>query len=222
MLVRVFETADDAAADCAGLLARRIRRAVAERGRATVALSGGRSPVAMLASLAAHSSPWRDLHLYQVDERVAPAGTPERNARLLALLPVPAGNVHLMPVELDDLAAGAAAYASTLPDRFDVVHLGVGDDGHTASWAPGDPVIDDPAPVGVSGVFNGFVRMTLTPPVVNAARSRIVLVDGAGKASAVRRWFLDDPTVPVQRVRRTRTTVVLDQQAADQLTAGRQ
>ena len=222
MFLRVFETPADAATDAADLLARRVRRAVRDRGRASIAVSGGRGPAAMFVALAARSMPWERLHVFQVDERVAPAGSPDRNARLLDVLPLPAGNVHLMPVEQADLESASSAYARLLPERFDVVHLGIGDDGHTASWAPGDPVIDEQRAVGVTGTFNGFVRMTLTPGVVNAARSRIVLVDGATKAPAVRRWLLDDPTVPVQRLRRQATTVVLDDAAASELTVDRQ
>ena len=89
-------------------------------------------------------------------------------------------------------AAGSRRYAALLPDRFDVVHLGLGDDGHTASWPPGDPVIDDRRAVALSGEYNGRVRMTLTVPVVNAARHRLVLATGAAKAAIVERWLLHD------------------------------
>jgi 6-phosphogluconolactonase/glucosamine-6-phosphate isomerase/deaminase len=101
-----------------------------------------------------------------------------------------------------------------LPDRFDVVHLGVGDDGHTASWPPGDPVADSDEPVSLSGQYNGFVRMTLTPRVVNAARHRLVLATGEAKASPISQWLLGDASLPIQRVRRTETVVVLDRAAA--------
>ena len=116
----------------------------------------------MLAALAWCVVPWEAVDVWQVDERVAPDGHPDRNANQLAGLP---GRHHLMPVTARDLRRAAARYAATLPERFDVVHLGMGPDGHTASWPPGDPVVDSDRPVDLCGEFNGRVRMTLTPPV---------------------------------------------------------
>ena len=124
-----------------------------------------------------------------------------------------------MAVTAIDQRAAARRYAATLPERFDVVHLGMGDDGHTASWPPADPVIDNPQPVAISGLYSGFVRMTLTPVVVNGARHRLVLAPGAAKATALRRWLLEDRSLPIQRVRRTNTVVVIDAAAATQLPA---
>jgi 6-phosphogluconolactonase/glucosamine-6-phosphate isomerase/deaminase len=155
--------------------------------------------------------------VYQVDERVAPAGHPDRNLGLLDVLPLSKRNLHPMPVERADLARAAAAYARSLPDRFDLVHLGIGDDGHTASWPPGDPVIDEPAPVAISDTFNGYVRMTLTPSAVNGARARLVLIAGPAKAGPVAGWLLHDERLPVERVARSNTLVVLDEAAAAQL-----
>jgi 6-phosphogluconolactonase len=206
-----------AAADAAASIARRARRAVADRGRFDLAVSGGSTPKLMFARLAELDLPWRAVHVFQVDERVAPAGHPDRNLGLLDALPLPKGNVHPMPVERADLRRAAAAYARSLPERFDLVHLGIGDDGHTASWPPGDPVIDNHAPVALSGMFNGYVRMTLTPPVVNGARARLVLIAGADKATAVAGWLLHDEQLPVERVARSHTVVVLDEAAAAQL-----
>ena len=142
--------------------------------------------------------------------RVEPDGDPARNAGLLDVLPLPRANRHLMPVTAAKLAAAAGRYAASLPERFDVVHLGVGDDGHTASWPPGDPVIDAPGAVALSAPYQGRVRMTITPAVVNAARSRLVLVAGASKRDALAAWLRHDGSVPVDRVRRTGTLVVLD------------
>ncbi len=217
MELRVAPDPAGAAADAAASIARRARRAVTDRGRFTLAVSGGSTPKLMFAVLADLDLPWRDVHVYQVDERVAPAGHPDRNLGLLDVLPLPKRNVHAMPVERADLRRAASAYARSLPERFDLVHLGIGDDGHTASWAPGDPVIDDPSPVGLSGTFNGYVRMTFTPSVVNAARARLVLIAGADKAVAVAGWLLHDEGLPVERVARANTVVVLDEAAAAQL-----
>ena len=168
----------------------------------------------MFDAVLTHDVPWADVTIWQVDERVAPNGHPARNAEQLADLPC---RVELMPVTDDDLAAGAARYAAGLPDRFDVVHLGLGDDGHTASWPPGHDVVDSDVAVATIGEFNGFTRMTLTPPVVNAARTRLMLISGVAKAPMVQRWVLGDTSLPVARVRRTDTWVMLDSAAAAEL-----
>ena len=171
----------------------------------------------MFAALLTLDVPWEKLTLWQVDERVAPDGDPRRNAGQLADLPA---RTKLMPVTVGDLAAGARRYGAGLPERFDVVHLGLGDDGHTASWPPGDPVADSVRPCEVIGEFNGVRRMTLTPPVVNAARSRLMLTYGEAKAPMVGRWLGGDRTLPVGRLRRTDTWVFLDGAAAADLPSG--
>jgi 6-phosphogluconolactonase/glucosamine-6-phosphate isomerase/deaminase len=230
---------DDPARVAAEVIARRLRDAVRRRGSATIAFSGGSTTPPMLAVLATLDVPWPAVEVFQVDERVAPDGDPDRNVGQLAVLPLtnvrsPVGPgdvgpddvgpgrtavLRAMPVTATDLDAAAARYAASLPERFDIVHLGMGDDGHTASWPPGDPVIDSGRRVDISGEFNGRVRMTLTPVTVNRARMRLVLVTGAGKAPMVERWLAGDTTIPVpipipiQRVRRTGTVVVLDRAA---------
>jgi 6-phosphogluconolactonase/glucosamine-6-phosphate isomerase/deaminase len=205
---------DDPAADAGRWLARRTRDAVRRRGTAALALSGGGSAPPMFEVLLTQDVPWHAVRVWQVDERVAPDGHPERNALQLADFPCP---VELMPVTADDLTQAARRYADGLPDRFDVVHLGLGDDGHTASWPPGHRVIDSDLPCEVIGEFNGFARMTLTPPVVNAARARLMLTFGESKASVVQRWFLRDAALPVSRLRRSDTWVMLDGAAAADL-----
>jgi len=122
-----------------------------------------------------------------------------------------------MPVTDHDLAAAAERYAAGLPDRFDAVHLGLGDDGHTASWPPGDPVVDSERGCEAIGEFNGYRRMTLTPLVVNAARSRLMLTFGESKAPMVRRWLLRDDSIPVARLRRADTWALLDPAASADL-----
>ena len=160
---------------------------------------------------------WGKVQLWQVDERVAPADDPARNRHLLAALPIAKKNLHLMAVERKRLNDAVKAYAASLPAQFDIVHLGMGPDGHTASWPPGDPVVDTPGTVGVSQVYKGFVRMTILPSVVNGARWRMALIAGADKADAVGGWMSHDAALPIERVRRTNTTVVLDQLAAAEL-----
>ena len=206
-----------AANEAAAWIARQLRNAVSRRGAATVAFSGGSTPAMMLAALADLPVPWEATTVFQVDERVAPEGDPDRNASLLDVLRPHRPTIHLMPVTSGDLPAAGHRYAALVPERLDIVHLGLGDDGHTASWPPGDPVIDDPGVVAVSGEYKGRVRMTLTVPTVNAARRRLVLATGSAKAPIVERWMLHDPALPVERVGRTNTTVVLDAEAAARL-----
>ena len=212
--ILLVATAQDAADAGAEWLAGHVRNAVRRRGAAALAVSGGSTPALMFAALAQLDLPWHQVGIWQVDERVAPPSDPARNAHLLAAFVELGASVHLMPVDDPLLAEAADRYAAALPDRFDVVHLGLGDDGHTASWPPGDPVVDNRSPVAMSGQYNGFVRMTLTPHVVNAARHRLVLATGAAKAAPISQWLLGDASLPVQGVRRTDTVVVLDRAAA--------
>ncbi len=205
---------DDPAADAGRWLARRLRDAVRRRGQATLAVSGGSSAPPMFDVLLAADVPWESLVVWQVDERVAPDGHPERNAGQLVDFPC---RVELMPVTESDLASAADHYGRGLPDHFDVVHLGLGDDGHTASWPPGDRVVDSDRVCEVIGEFNGMRRMTLTPRVVNGARSRLMLTYGASKAPMVQRWMLHDASLPVDRVRRADTWIMLDPAAAADL-----
>ena len=214
MELRVYDDPSSAAEAAAHSMARRIRAAVVRRGNAMVAVSGGSTPALMFATLAVLPLPWASLRVFQVDERVAPDGDPARNAALLDVLPLSPRQLVMMPVTARDLGAAARRYSAKLPDRFDVVHLGLGDDGHTASWPPGDPVIDSARPVDLCGGYRGHVRMTLTPAVVNAARSRLVLATGAAKSPVLHGWLHGDPALPVQRVRRTGTVVILDRVAS--------
>jgi 6-phosphogluconolactonase/glucosamine-6-phosphate isomerase/deaminase len=176
--------------------------------------------------LAEMDVPWNAVQLFQVDERVAPDGDPDRNssqltAHLIRHVEIRRGAVNLMEVGARSLDRAAASYATRLGTApLDIVHLGLGDDGHTASWPPGDPVIDDPRLVGISAAYRGRVRMTLTPIVVNAARSRLVLAAGPEKAAPVARWLRGANDLPIARVRRTGTTLVLDTAAAADLPQG--
>lgn len=217
MDIRVASDPAGAAAVAADTIARRLRAAAARRPRVGLAASGGSTPALMFAALAEMPLPWAQVDLYQVDERVAPDGDAARNRSLLDVLPVPAAQIASMPVTAVDLARGARRYASRLPERLDVVHLGIGTDGHTASWPPGDPVIAAAGDVAISSMYQGYVRMTLTPHAVNRTRHRVVLVTGADKAEVVARWLLGDTTLPIQALRRASTTVVLDQAAASHL-----
>jgi 6-phosphogluconolactonase/glucosamine-6-phosphate isomerase/deaminase len=211
---------DDPSAACASSIMRRLGAALRRSGRAALAVSGGSSAPPMLAALAAADLPWRRVGIWQVDERCAPDGHPDRNARQLDALAARGARVRLMPVTAPDLAGAAKRYGRALPARFDVIHLGMGEDGHTASWPPGDPVIDSVTPVGLAARYQGRERMTLTPPVVNAAAGRVVLLVGAAKAPALAAWIAGTPLPatgerpPIARVRCSRTVVFADAAAA--------
>jgi 6-phosphogluconolactonase len=193
-------------------LADRIWSAVADRGVAHVAVSGGTTPKAMFEVLSGLPVPWRSVHVWQVDERVAPDGDPARNlndlrAGLLDKVPVTA---HLFAVTDPDLDAAAARYAADLDDAcggvLDVVHLGLGGDGHTASWPPGDPVAEvTDRDAAVSGAYEGHRRLTLTVPAVNRAREIMFLVAGAAKVAAVAELVTGTGSIPALHVRRDAT-----------------
>lgn len=226
--VEILPDTEALAARAADLVVERLAGAVADRMVATLAVSGGGTPLPFFAELAERKLPWGAVHVFQVDERVAPSGHDDRNltglrTALLDRVPIPPGNVHPMPVEADDLEAAAAAYADevrslTAPvGGLDVVHLGLGDDGHTASWPPGDPVVDSAADVAAIGPFNGRRRMTLTPPAVNRAGWIMWQIEGAAKAPMVARLVSGDPALPAAHVRRHAVTLLADTPAAADL-----
>jgi 6-phosphogluconolactonase len=179
------------------------------RKRFSIAVSGGSTPARMLRELAAHPLPWDRVDVFQVDERVAPDGHRDRNAGQLTPLISVGARVHLMPVTDDDLVAASARYATLLPDVIDIVHLGIGDDGHTASWPPGVDV-DESVPVTIVGPYRDRVRMTLTEPVVNRAGEVMFLAPGADKRPWVERVLAGDDTIPAGRVRHDHTTIIVD------------
>lgn len=206
----------DAVAEAgASFVAERARAAVASRGLFTFAVSGGHTPWAMFAKLAAETVPWDAVVIYQVDERVAPAGDPSRNLTHLteALGSAPA-EVLPMPVNDADLTAAAAAYAADLPVQFDLVHLGLGPDGHTASLVPGDPVLSvTDRLVAVTQPYQGQVRMTMTYPALARAREILWLVTGQDKKDALTALLAGDTNVPAGRVEAPASVVLADQAA---------
>lgn len=199
MPVEILPDPDAVAHRAAELVHQHALLAVAERGEFTFAVSGGRSPWAMFADLAREDFPWAQTSIYQVDERIAPAGDPERNLTLLkdSLGAVASADLRPMPVNDGDLAAAAKRYAGSLPDRFDLIHLGLGPDGHTASLVPGDPVLEiRDRDVALTAPYQGLERMTFTYPVLERARSLLWLVTGAEKVEALRRLRAQDPSIP--------------------------
>jgi 6-phosphogluconolactonase len=214
--VQVWATPDAVARKAARYVAAQAQAAVAERGRFTFAVSGGHTPWAMFAALADEDVPWSDVELYQVDERIAPEGDSSRNLTHLreSIGDAPAA-VHPMPVNEADLDAAAAGYAAALPERFDLVHLGLGPDGHTASLVPGDPVLSVTAAlVSVTQPYQGERRMTLTYPALARADQLLWLVTGADKQDALTRLLAGDESIPAGRVRAARSLVLADAAAA--------
>ncbi len=229
MKIEIFADADAVARNAATVIAREAREAVAARGCFLMAVSGGHTPWIMLRALAGEEVPWQGVHVFQVDERVAPANDPDRNLThlresLLAHAPLRAEQFHAMPVESPDLDMAAARYAIALqnaagaPPVLDLVHLGLGPDGHTASLVPGDRVLDvADADVAMTGVYQGRRRMTLTYPILNRARRILWLVTGSEKAGPLVRLRAADLTIPAGRVRQDEALVLADQAAAGQL-----
>ncbi len=215
--LEVLPDAEAAARRGAEVIAEAARSAVAARGAFALAVSGGRSPAAMVAQLATLDVPWAETGIWQVDERVAPDGDPDRNLTdLLANLPAEGGStVRPMPVTDDDLEAAAARYAAGLPGTFDVVHLGLGDDGHTASLVPGDAVLDvSDGDVAVTGEYRGRRRMTFTFRLLDRVPFALWLVTGPDKAPVLPLLLASDPAIPAGRVRAARRLVLADRDAA--------
>ena len=227
MEVKVLDDADAVAREGAAIIAAEARAAVTARGRFIVAVSGGHTPWQMLRAMAGEDVPWKGVHVAQVDERVAPAGDPDRNLThlrqsLLAHAPLRPEQVYAMPVESPDLEPAAAQYALTLreiagsPPVLDLAHLGLGPDGHTASLVPGDPVLDvTDADVAVtSRAYQGRRRMTLTYPMLNRSRRILWLVTGSEKVDMLARLRAGDRSIPAGRVSQDRALVLADRAAA--------
>jgi len=227
METRILDDEESAARAAAALIAAEARAIVSDRGRFVLAVSGGRTPWIMMRALTEESVPWESVHVVQVDERVAPAGHPDRNLThiqetLLAARPIPPQQIHAMPVEAADLEAAAKQYATVMeqiagsPVEIDLAHLGLGPDGHTASLVPGDPVTQvDDADVALTGVYQGRRRMTLTYRALNRARRILWLVTGAEKAPMLARLYKGDTSIPAGRVRRDHAILVADRLAAE-------
>lgn len=231
MKIEILDDAESVARRAAALIATDARSAAALRGRFVMAVSGGHTPWIMLRALASETVPWQAVHIVQVDERVAPAGDPDRNlthlqASLLDAVPLQPQQIHAMHVESSDLEAAAKQYAQTLneiagsPAVLDLVHLGLGPDGHTASLVPGDPVLEiTNSDVSLTGIYQGRRRMTLTYPVINRARHILWVVTGAEKVEMLTRLRNADASIPAGRVRSQDAMILADSGAAGVLGA---
>lgn len=226
MKINVLADADSVARAAASMIAEKARSGVAARGRFIMAVSGGRTPWMMLRALSDQDIPWEKVHVVQVDERVAPAGHRDRNLThlrdsLLTHAPLPLDHIYAMPVEAADLEAAAAQYAARLqeiagsPPVLDLVHLGLGPDGHTASLLPGDSALDaTDTDVALTGLYQGRHRMTLTYPILNRSRCILWLVTGSEKAEMLARLRDGDLSIPAGLVHREQAIVLADRAAA--------
>jgi 6-phosphogluconolactonase len=229
MKLEVYSNADAVAQKAAALVAAEARAAVAARGAFVMAVSGGHTPWEMLRALAGEDVPWDDVHVVQVDERVAPTGDPDRNLThlhesLVEHAPLRPERIHAMPVESSNLQAACEEYALTLrtiagsPPVLDLIHLGLGPDGHTASLVPGDAVLEiKDADVALTGLYQGRRRMTLTYPILSRSRRILWLVTGSEKAGMLARLRAGDAQIPAGRVRADHALVLADRAAAGRL-----
>jgi 6-phosphogluconolactonase len=223
---QVLPDAYAVANEAAKFIAAEAQAAIAARGRFVMAVSGGHTPWQMLRALANEAVPWESVHVAQIDERIAPAGDPDRNLThlresLLEHAPLSAERIYAMPVEETDLEAAANGYARTLqqiagmPPVLDLAHLGLGPDGHTASLIPNDPVLNvADRDVALTGLYQNRRRMTLTYPILNRARRILWVVTGAEKAAMFARLCDADPSIPAGRVRQEQAFVIADRAAA--------
>ena len=229
MKLEVYSNADAVAQKAAALVAAEARAAVAARGVFVMAVSGGHTPWQMLRALAGEDVPWDDVHVVQVDERVAPTGDPDRNLThlhesLVEHAPLRPERIHAMPVVSSNLQAACEEYALTLrtiagsPPVLDLTHLGLGPDGHTASLVPGDAVLEiKDADVALTGLYQGRRRMTLTYPILSRSRRILWLVTGSEKAGMLARLRAGDAQIPAGRVRADHALVLADRAAAGRL-----
>jgi len=229
MNIKIVADADSVASEAAKFIASEATAAVKAHGSFVMAVSGGHTPWLMLRDLALENLPWNAVHVVQVDERIAPAGDPDRNfthlrESLLEHAPLRPEQIYPMRVESPDLQAACAQYARTLetvagsPPVLDLVHLGLGPDGHTASLIPEDPVrnIKD-ADVALTGIYQGRRRMTLTYPILNRSRRILWLVTGSDKAEILARLLTGDSSIPAGQVRVDHAVVIADRAAASRL-----
>ena len=227
MEIEIHDDADAVAQAAASFIASEARASVSARGRFVMAVSGGRTPWQMLRVLATEDLPWDHVHLFQVDERIAPAGHSDRNlTHIIESLgtesPLRREQIHAMPVESPDLDAAVENYSSRLeelagfPPILDLAHLGLGPDGHTASLVPGDPVLDVVnADIALTGLYQGRKRLTLTYPILNRSRRILWVANGAEKATMLQRLRNGDPSIPAGRVNQSNALILTDREATE-------
>jgi 6-phosphogluconolactonase len=216
--LEVLEDADAVHRRGAEVIAGSARADISERDHFALAVSGGRDPWPMFSQLEDHELDWTKIEIFQVDERVAPAGSDERNlTHLVESLSIGAqGSIRPMPVTEDDLEAAAERYAASLPDALDLAHMGLGPDGHCASLVPGDPVLEvrDKRVAVTAGEYQGVHRMTLTYPELHRTRRLLWVVTGDQKVDALQKLLARDPSIPAGRVDPGGDSLILADRAA--------
>jgi len=229
MNIQIFSDAEEVTAEAAKLIAMIARQSVEERGRFILAVSGGRTPWQMLRDLGKEDVPWKSVYVFQVDERIAPIGHPDRNLtqlrhNLLENSPISEHQIYAMPVEWNDLEFAAGEYSDLFsqlvgsPTIIDLVHLGLGADGHTASLIPEDQVLEiNDRDVAITDFYQGRKRMTLTYPIINRARNIMWVITGAEKAPMLKRLLDADPSIPAGRIHQEKAFILADLDAADNL-----
>ncbi len=228
MQIEVIDGEPAVARRAATVIAEHAREAVSQRGKFVMGVSGGKTPWIMLRNLADEQLSWEKVHVFQIDERIAPSGDPDRNLNnlresLLSHAPLMPDQIHAMQVESADLEASAAQYVAILknfagdPPVLDLAHLGMGSDGHTASLIPNDPVLDvNNRDIALTGVYQERRRMTMTYPLLNRSRFILFLVTGAEKSSMLQRLLKGDPSIPSGRIRGKSMLLLADKAAAAQ------
>lgn len=220
--LEVLPDADAVAARGAEVIAERAHESIAAGDHFALAASGGRTPWGMYGQLEERDLDWSGISIFQTDERIAPAGSPERNLTHLIAAFSPTAQAALKPMPVEggggsepDLEAAAERYAEALPERFDLIHLGLGDDGHTASLVPGDTVLDvTDRDVALTGEpYRGAQRMTLTYPVLDRAKALLWIVTGEEKRDPLAKLLEGDREIPAGRVSYEESLVIADQAA---------
>jgi 6-phosphogluconolactonase len=229
MEIKIYPSAEEVASQGAHMIAELIREKITKKGFFTMAISGGRTPWEMIKILGKENLPWEKVYVFQVDERIAPDGSADRNltqffqtiqgTRLITRL-----NIFPMPVIAENLEDACAEYAKHIQEvtqngQLDLVHLGMGADGHTASLIPSDPVCDvvNRDVALTSEPYQGRVRMTLTYPVINRAEKILWLLTGKEKADMVQRLIEKDPEIPAGKVAQDQAIIMADEAAAASL-----
>ena len=194
--------ASQAAREACARISKTLREAIRDRGGATIALSGGGSPLETYRLLAKETFDWKKIHVYWVDERAVSPDHERSNygaakAALLDAIAIPESNVHRMRGEMPDASAAAADYEQVLRDTvkeklgglpaLDLMVMGIGDDGHTASLFPGEPTVNvtDRLVAAVPAAADREARITLTSPVLENARASVIIVLGKSKNAAL-------------------------------------
>ena len=216
--LEVFDDADAVHRRGAELIAEAAREDISAHDHCALAVSGGRDPWPMFSQLEDFDLDWTQIEVFQVDERVAPPGSDERNlTHLVESLSIGAqGSIRPMPVTDEDLEAAADRYAASLPDALDLAHLGIGPDGHTASLVPNDPVLEvtDKRVAVTTGEYQGVHRMTLTYPELHRVRRLLWVITGEEKVDPLQKLLARDPSIPAGRVDPGGDSLILADRAA--------